>query len=418
MPPVLSSIQAPIRQRLHLRWAYVRDSLAILKDRIVALRLAQTAGSLTFSTVLSLVPLLAIGLAVMTAFPVFTKMRDVVQSMFVQNLLPEVVGSTILRYLNQFAAKATTLSAIGIALLVGTATTMLVTLERTLNEIWQVKPRRPLARRLLMYWSVLTLGPVLLGAGLSLSSQLFSLASEVMGLSAWRTVALTCFGLASMTVGFAVLYRLVPEYPVAWRDALLAGLIVTVAFEFAKQGFGGFIASAPTYRTVYGTLAALPMFFLWLYLSWAIVLIGAVIAATLPDWRLRVRRVPEVPGARLIEALLVLQRLQQARDQAPEASVGETDLQADLGLDRAGLRRALDTLRGLNWAAPIESTGEDRWVMLAHPDQIVMAELLRATLFDAAALGADDRAKALSQWMLAGLKPMSEQHLRRLTTAV
>lgn len=245
--------------------------------------LPQVAGSLTFTTVLSLVPILTVAFALFTAFPMFQSFRAAIEGYLFSNLVPGNISRPILTYLNQFSHNAKGLTAAGLVGLVVTSVMTMLTVENALNAIWRVRQRRPLAQRVLVFWALVSFGPVLIGASLSVSSYLVSVsAGYVAKLPYGLGVVVGLVPILLSAIAFAMLYVFVPNTLVAWRDAFLAGLVAAVAFEIAKRGFGYYVARFPTYTAVYGTFAALPIFLLWIYVSWLVTLLGATIAATLP----------------------------------------------------------------------------------------------------------------------------------------
>ena len=234
-----------------------------------------------------MVPLFAVALALFTAFPLFAQFRSELQNL-VLKLLPGQIAETVLRYVNEFASQATQLTAVGLIFLTVTAVSMIVTVDRVLNDIWRVRDRRPFAQRMLIYWAILTLGPLLIGASLSASSYLWSLSSDaVHQLPRLLRHLLDYAPVLISGIAYAALYVFVPNRSVAWRDALIGGFIAAVFAEIVKGTFGVFV-SRGVIRSVYGAFAVLPFFLVWVYLSWYVLLFGAAIAATLP--RLRATR--------------------------------------------------------------------------------------------------------------------------------
>jgi len=239
----------------------------VMAERSRELRLGQSAASLSFASLMALVPLLTVVLATITAFPIFAHLRETVQTLLYQSLLPDAFANTIFRYLNQFVAKARTLSIVGIGFLLVTATVMMLTLDRTLNLLWRVKTPRPLLHRLSVYWLALLLGPVLVGAGAALATLL-----------AGGNLMLT-------TAAFTLCYRWIPNVHVRWKHALLGGAIGAGLSELARAVFAGYFVAVPTYQQVYGPLAAIPALLIWTYLTWWVFLAGALLTSVLPEWR-------------------------------------------------------------------------------------------------------------------------------------
>ncbi len=248
------------------------------------LRLGQSAASLSFISLLALVPLLTVVFATLTSFPIFSKVLEAVQLLMVENLLPEGFANTIYRYLNQFVAKARTLSLVGIALLLLAATVLMLTLDRTLNLIWRVHKPRPLLHRLSVYWAALMLGPLLVGASASLAILLAggrrALDSGFMGIEWWDLV-----NLGFTVAAFSLCYRWIPNVSVRWRDALIGGLAGALISELARLLFMGYFGTLSIYRQIYGPLAAIPALLIWTYLTWWTFLAGALLASILPEWR-------------------------------------------------------------------------------------------------------------------------------------
>lgn len=254
------------------------------------LRLGQSAASLSFISLLALVPLLTVVLATLTAFPVFNQIREGVQLVLVENLLPQGFANTIFRYLNQFVAKARTLSVLGVVFLMVTATVMMLTLDRTLNLIWRVEKPRPLMHRISIYWIALLLGPILIGAGAWLAIWAAggkrAMATGFWGVEWWDMV-----NLLLTLAAYSLCYRWFPNIRVRWKDALIGGLVAAIGSELARALFIGYFGAVPTYQQVYGPLAAIPALLVWTYMTWWMFLAGALLASILPEWRVANARI-------------------------------------------------------------------------------------------------------------------------------
>ncbi|MEJ5211586.1 MAG: YihY family inner membrane protein, partial [Burkholderiales bacterium] len=291
-------------------WRALRRSPAFLHfvyRRFLEDRCPQTAAALAYTTLLSLVPLITVALAVLAAFPVFGDLMTELKIFLLTHMVPEIAGKIITVYMVQFSEKAARLTLVGIAFLVLTALMLMQTIEEAFNAIWRVRQARPLAQRVLTYWAVLTVGPLLLGASLSITSYLMTLSLgyarhiPLVGVHLLRPVPLLLMSLA-----FALLYLLVPNRRVSFRHALVGGLAAGLAFELMKKGFAWYVTGFPTFRLVYGAFAALPIFLLWIYLSWLVVLGGAVLTAALPAWAAGAGARTHRPGANFVAALEVL----------------------------------------------------------------------------------------------------------------
>jgi membrane protein len=248
-------------------------------------RCSRVAGALSYTTLLALVPLTAVAIAVVSVFPVFRPVMDTVQEFVYGNFVP-AAGAVVSKYLQQFALNAGKLTAWGLLFLVIAALMVMATIEYTFNDIWHVKQTRKRLHRFLAYWALLTLGPILIGVSLTITSYLVSLplfsGNTVLG--GFRAFALGMLPPLSEWLAFVLLYTVVPNHPVRLRHALVGGLFAMVLFEIAKRGFGYFVVTFPSYRLLYGALAALPIFLIWIYLSWVVTLLGAVLTAALPEW--------------------------------------------------------------------------------------------------------------------------------------
>jgi membrane protein len=246
-------------------------------------RLAQVAGSLTFTTVLSVVPLLAVSFALLTRFPVFRKLHEALQQHLLRNLLPDEISRTVLRHLGQFAANAGGLTLVGFLFVLAAALMLLLTVENTLNRIWQVRKPRPLLKRLVLYLLMLALGPLVLGASLWATSYLVSASlGLIVHLPPSAKFVLNLGPVLLGTLALAALFYFVPNTRVRRRDALVGGLLASIALELGKRGFAAYLLQVPTYRAIYGAFAAVPVFLLWVYFSWLVTLCGALLAANLP----------------------------------------------------------------------------------------------------------------------------------------
>jgi len=350
-------------------------------------RVPQVAGSLTFTTVLSIVPLITVMFAIFTAFPIFSSFQDALQNFLSQRLMPPSVNQQIFDYLNEFAAKAKAMTTAGMMVLVVTALITMTTIESALNVIWRVPKPRPLAQRLLIYWAVLTLAPVIFGISVSTSTYLLtrSLSTVTGALPAMpymKQWALSLVSLPFTAIGFMLLYMYVPNCRVEWRDALIGGVSASIAFELAKRGFGLYIRHFPTYTAVYGAFAAVPIFLIWVYLSWFITLFGATITSTLPAIRAGHYFRPRFPGSDLFDALGMLARLVRARDRG-RMGYTAAELARMLRRDLDTTVRLLGLLEEREWIARLHRDGAAaRWVLIAKPSSITVSVLFDLLVVD------------------------------------
>jgi membrane protein len=274
-------------------------SIQLLCLRRFALRVArrfrdenfhQISASLAFTTLLSLVPLVALMLSLMTALPVFQGLIDQVDHFLLRNLLPERSGGSIAGYILKFSQKAAQVTAVGLLMLLATAFLLLLTIERAFNHVWSVGPR-PFWPRLKLYAAVLALWPLVVGGVVAATSYAITASLGFVHEPPWLSRLLfKALGLAVAAFFFAGIYHWVPNTRVAVRDAAWAGVVAAFGFLLMQKGFALYLQHFPSYTVVYGALAAVPIFLLWLYLSWAVVMSGALVAATLPEFRGRCRK--------------------------------------------------------------------------------------------------------------------------------
>lgn len=248
-------------------------------------RCPQIAGSLTFTTLLALVPVFAIAVALLSRAPFFEEILVQIKVFLLLNLVPEIAGKIITVYMEQFRANAAGLTTLGFAVLFLTAIALMFTVDRSINAIWRVRRHRPFWISVLSYAVLLSIGPVLIGASVSITTYLLSLPAQVNVSRSAHAVLLQAVPISVSTVAFFLLYRIVPNRHVPWLHALAGGLLAAVVFELAKEAFAFYVANVPGTSMVYGAFAAIPFFFLWVYVSWLIVLFGAELTASLDYWK-------------------------------------------------------------------------------------------------------------------------------------
>ena len=354
-----------------------------LRQRFREDRLSLSASSLTFTTMIALVPLLTVALAVLTAFPMFAKFQDVLQKWLVESLIPDSIARQVLGYLTQFAGKASRLGTVGLAVLFATALSLVFTIDRTLNSIWRVRRLRPLGQRLLLYWAALTLGPLLLAASLTITAYLVSAARGMVGgIPGGVRLLLDAVEFFMVTGGLAATYHYVPNTRVLWRHAWTGGLFAALGLEAAKKLLALYLSLVPTYSAVYGAFATLPILLVWIYLAWLIVLFGAVVTAYLPTLLAGSARRLLGPGWRFDLALELLRDLAGARDQT-ERGLTQTQLAARLRVESLQLETVLDVLLALGWVGRLEEADAGvpaRLVLLVDPVATRLEPLLTRLL--------------------------------------
>lgn len=277
---------------LSIKIRTARQFLAFFGHHFANNNCLQQATALSYTTLLSLVPLMAVTLSIFTAFPVFESVSNQIQQFVFENFVP-TSGEVVQEYIQKFSDNASKLTGPGILFLMVTSLLMMATIDKALNTIWRVeRPRQPLAR-FMVYWSVLTLGPILIGVSLAISSYIFSLPliSETTSYGKQFGLLRTLPFLME-TIAFMLLYLVVPNCKVPFRSAFAGGAMAAVLFELAKKGFSFYIANFPTYETIYGAMSTVPVFLVWIFLSWTITLIGAELTWCLVNFRDNLKNQP------------------------------------------------------------------------------------------------------------------------------
>lgn len=267
-----------------MRWLFAPFRLVFrVQRRFQAERLAQTAAALSFATLLGLVPMIAVGLGLISLLPFAAGMSAALEKFLLANLLPDKAGAVIAKYLGLFAHRADDVTLIGIAVLAATALMQMLTIEHAFNAIWKIKASRPFLRRLAMHLIALLLGPVAFGGSLAFISFLAGVSFGFVDEPGWLSAAFfKALPVAFMAVLFGLLYWGVPNRQVSRWHAGMGGLLAALGFLALHRLFGLYIANFPFYTALYGAFAAVPIFLVWLYLSWGVILVGALVVAELP----------------------------------------------------------------------------------------------------------------------------------------
>lgn len=374
------SLQALLTDLSHFPW---RDTAMTLRDRFREDHMGLTASSLTFTTSIALVPFFTVALAVFTAFPMFSKLQGALQDWLIQSLIPDNIARQVLGYLTQFTQQANKLGVAGLAVLLGTAIALILTIDRTLNGIWRVRKPRPLAQRVLIYWAAITLGPLILAASLAMTSYVLSASRGLVGaLPISLRFLLDVVQFLLVAGGMAALYRYVPNTYVKWSHAWAGGLFVAAGIEMSKKVLALYLDAVPTYSLVYGAFATVPILLVWIYVSWVVVLMGAVIAAYLPSLLAGVSRRGNAHGWLFQLAIEVLQQLNQARTTLRKG-VSAAQLAERLQVDVLQLEPVLETLVALDWVGQLndeEVDAESRYLLLVDPDATLLAPLIQQLL--------------------------------------
>jgi len=365
-------------------WRATGEFVIEVVRRFYEERALQAAGSLSYTTLLSLVPLFTVALAISTAFPVFDQTIAVLQKFIFENFLPDARGiETIAEQVQSFTENAGRLTAIGIGFFVVTAVMLMLTIDEALNRIFRVQRRRPLFQQVLIYWAVITLGPVLIGGSLSATSFAIGASLGVLNLDILADAILRVLPFLFTCAALTLLYAVVPYRHVQLTHALASGILAGVVFEVAKRAFALYLTKFPTYTLIYGAFATIPIFLVWLYLSWCVVLAGATLTAMLPAYRLAEGR--RVPGRELGEALAVLGALAQAQSEGRVVSLRRLSKRNRVVPHRC--ESVLERARDLGWTARTERDG---WLLTRDADAMTLNEIYRAYVLDPESSGVRD----------------------------
>ncbi len=283
MAPMIGALDSPL-------WMFPRKALRFVRlmlGRAGQLAIFQAASALAFSWLLAMVPLMTVALALTTQTSFFAEFQAEVKAFILSNFLPDGIGRQVPRFFDDFVKRAGRLSVISLAFLLISATAMMLTIDRVLGRIFRVRRPRPLWVRIPMYSGVLILGPLVTAVSVVLIRQLILEAGTAGGGTQGRLIGvavLEVFNVLVVALTFALAYRFIPGPVVRSSDAFWGGLLAALLTEAAQQVFGRFFATLPTYKAIYGPLAAIPLLFVWSYITWAVFLLGALFASMLPSW--------------------------------------------------------------------------------------------------------------------------------------
>ncbi len=375
----------------HLDRKRIKNFLKYCYAKVEADNLTDVAGNISFTIILSLVPILAIMLAVFTRFPAFGSLRKTLETYFAQGLIPGNIAQTILDYLGTFAANAANVSIIGALALLFTTLTTISTIESAFNRIWHILTPRPLLTRIVLYLAIALLAPPLLGISIYLTTYLVLSRHGLIGwLPFLNGISSPLIAVIWTTTAFTLLYRVLPNRLVLWKDALSGGLFAAIAFEIAIRVFAFFIVNFSSYEKIYGALAAFPIFMLWVYISSLIMLLGAMLTAALPEIRSGHWETVQHPGSRFSDALKIIGIMY------PEGTVrnlSRIELERRTRLGTAEVESCLKTLENLGWAVPFDPPmfhtvplGRrtlKTWRWLGDADHITVADVFRHFVFTA-----------------------------------
>lgn len=362
----VQGLHAHLRDRARLR-AFFR----FLGRRTLEDDLFQAAGALSFTTVFALVPLSMVVFGVLAAFPVFSAWSDGLSDYVFSNFVPRA-ASSVQTYLRQFSDNAGQLTTAGVIALLVSLLITVSGVETAFNRIWRVKAARPKFGRFVMYWTVLTLGALLAAASLAMSARFFALSVfETQVGSALEQLMLRLAPMGIELVAITVIYRVVPHRTIHWRHAFAGALLATVLLESIKSAIGLYLGSFDAYSKIYGTVAFVPIFLLWIYLTWAAVLLGASLASSLSAFRYQPAHLRLPEGYELYGLLRLLARFQQARGQGRGLHSDEIERLEPMLTD-ALVQQMLAQLHEIRLVRRAE---DGEWLLARDLDTLPLAEL-------------------------------------------
>lgn len=350
-----------------------------LMRRFVADQCIQRASALAYASLLAIVPLVALGMSVFTSFHAFDAVAGRIRDMLLTNLLP-TSHDVVQTYLGSVADKATALSIFGIIGLLVTSTALLNTVEEAFNHVWRITRARPLMSKFMAFWATLTLAPIMIGASITITSY-FTALPLLDTVSEGATLldkAPFMMPWIMSSLALATLYTVLPNTRVPFRFALIGGLAAGALFEVTKIGFAFYVTHLANYEGLYGVLGTLPVFLIWLYLAWVVVLIGSEIVFCLqhPEQSSRRHSAYADPGARKFFSHLILLRAAQAQQCGD--TLGMAELTVETGVPENILQEWLDQLCERGLLHHLQNGGIERWVPARDADNLLLADIQKA----------------------------------------
>lgn len=384
-----NSMRTQLRELLHMDIAdlasmrgYERLLIRLLRfcyrlmRRFVADQCIQRASALAYASLLAIVPLVALGMSVFTSFRAFDAAAARIRDMLLTNLLP-TSQDVVQTYLGSVADKATALSIFGIIGLLVTSTALLNTVEEAFNHVWRITRSRPLMSKFMAFWATLTLAPIMIGASISITSYFTALPLLDKVSAGAALLDKVPFALPWMmsSLALATLYTVLPNTRVPFRFAIVGGLIAGALFELTKFGFAFYVTHLAGYEKLYGALGTLPVFLIWLYLAWVVVLIGSEIVFCLqhPEQSTRQHTAYAEPGIRKFFSHLILLRAAQSLQRGD--TLGMAELTLETGVPDNILQEWLDQLCERGLLHPLQGGNGERWAPARDPDHLFLADI-------------------------------------------
>lgn len=366
-----AALLAPVRQLMGSR--PVRFA-GFVVNHFLDMRIPQIAGSLTYTTLLALVPMITVMLAALTAFPVFGDLSGALMGFINDTIVPSG-ASAVSGYLQQFKDHAAGLSSISLMIMVVTCMMLVQTIDETFNRIWRVTRKRSLMTSLLVYWALLTIGPTVVALSISVSA--YTLRLQALDQLPYFAGSLKLAGqLFFETLLFAAAFRIVPNCYVSLKYAFIGALVTAALMETAQWGFGLYVRNFNSYETIYGAFAAIPVFLIWLQLLWMIVLSGAVLTASLSYWRGHAYRESERSNLLFDDAVAVLTALSEAQQQGRVMKERDFRLHLPMGYDQIG--SLLDSLAQNGYT----ERSRNGWLLKTTPEHIILRDLFTLYIYN------------------------------------
>lgn len=365
-----------IKQQLSAWWQspYVGFARFVVQ-RFLDNGIPQIAGSLTYTTLLALVPLLTVMLVVITAFPVFGNISDAFMDFVHATIVPSG-ANTIAEYLNDFKNHAGKLTSIGIIMMVVTSMMLVQTIDETFNRIWQVRRQRSLWVRLPIYWVLLTIGPLVVGLSISISAYFMRLEILNQQLPIFSGSLKFLGQVVFSTILFCGIFRFVPNRYVSMKHALIGGFLTGLFLELAKAGFGLYVRNFNSYALIYGAFAAIPVFLVWLQIVWMIVLTGAVFTSSLSYWHGQAYKRANHTQIEFDDIVALLLLLADAQIQGKPMHERAFRQHLPMGYDQLG--NLLEALSERNY---IEHSNNG-WLLSTTPEQIRLSTLFTQFVYN------------------------------------
>jgi len=288
------------KNRFETKKENMQNFSAFLFYRIRNDMIFRVAASLSYTSLIAVVPLIAVMLSIFSAFPVFDNVKEIVQQTIVENIIP-ATEAEITEYINEFIKSSAKLTALGVVGVAITSIMLLSTIENSFNFIFKVKRARRITAKITLYWTIITLGPLLLGAAISIRGYFSFMPNAVQDFLLVGKVLPTILTLTILVI----VYLFVPNKKLKFLNAFAGAVVTLCLFCLLREGFALFMSQNATYKTLYGALAVIPVSLIWMYLSWSVVIFGAVITATLEEY--------QQIGGKSVQKILVKEKIEKRK---------------------------------------------------------------------------------------------------------